>query len=56
MDEAEKRVVRWRKQILSEKLKVTDELLADCKDTGLVTSDTVKQLEVRSVGGVPDHT
>ena len=46
MNEIERRVLRWRKPHLSEKLKLTDDLLIDLKDQDLITPEFLKQLEV----------
>ena len=46
MDEIEKRVLRWRKPTLCEKMKVSDELLIDLKESELITADMIKLIDV----------
>ena len=46
MDEIERRVLRWRKPTLCEKMKVSDELLIDLKDSELITADMIKIIDV----------
>ena len=49
MDEVEKRVLRWRKPSMSERLKVTETLLDDLKENSLITQDMAKQIQVQTL-------